>query len=1174
MQRSLNGEQASAIGNRVRALFVPLGLLICLLSALCPPATVVAQGGFTFPLNETFKGSAASGWTLGGSAVLTNEGGGTDGWLRLTPNATYQAGYAYYNTPISTGRGLVVTFDYGAWGGNGADGLSFFLFDGATTAFNVGASGGSLGYAQKTGVKGLSNGYLGMGLDEFGNYSNPNEGRSGGTAFTPQAVAIRGPGNSTTGGYAYLAGTTRLDRAPWNLPRLDCPNNKVNCFSSTVRPAPTAYFRQVQITVTPVGAAYQVAVAMKFSNTATTWTPLFGPFTMPTSAPGTLKMGFAASTGGNYNYHEIRNLTVTQQVSDLTATKAVQNATTGGGSVAPGDELLYTVVLNNNTSTAITGVEFADPIPANTTYVANSVSTPSGASLNGTSPISITNITVPGNGQATISFKVRVDNPIPAGVTQISNQGAFTYGGVAALTDGDAQTDGSQATLIAVTAGPNFDTSTKTVTYEDLDGNGAVSPGDRLTYRVVLPNTGNQNSPTTAFADVLPSNTTYVVASASASGGTVSYNSTTKTLNWTTSVNAGSQATLEFKVTVNSGVQIRDIISNQGATTYGSTSVLTDADLATPGKQPTVLLAGGGATLTATKSATVVGGGDLQPGGLVRYTIHLANTGSYSITGATFADTIPANTTYVAHSTDRGAATYSAPALNVTGINLDRQVTATVQLTVQVNSPLTGVTQISNQGVASYDSNQGGVNNTTLATDGDPATAGQQPTVNLLPNSDLAITKSVDSSVKPEAGLAVFTVQVTNQGTASASNVTVTDPLPAGLTFSAANATAGNYTSPTWTVGALAGGASATLTLSATVNLGQGGNAITNTASVTSILYDANPANNSASAGLLVQTTTLSGAVTDAANGAPLVDVTLTITDSLDNLCSATTGDGGVYSVTSGVNGCLLATGAATVTATGSAPAGYLLRSAPTTVTAGAANSGNLTLVRPSLSGAVTDLGSGVALVGATVTITQGATVCTATTASGGAYSFVAGAACALTSGPATVSAATTGYQTTAATPTLLDSEPTTQNLALATTDLLITMSDGQTTVQPGAVLDYLVTVVNQGNITATSVIVTDTLPTYLAYAEDDASVEPTTNPGSAIYAWAFGDLAPSAALSFTLRAQVAISLPNGATSLTNYANLTTASPDRDRTNNEVSDVDTVTAHPDLTLFKSATADS
>lgn len=1161
------------MGVRVWGMAVCLSVLLVLLDLLCPPAPATGQSGFTFPLTVPFTGDLPTGWVSGGSATMTSGAGDpvNNGWLRLTTSATSQAGYAYYNTPIPTDRGLVITFDYGAWGGTGADGLTFFLFDGATKTFNVGASGGSLGYAQKTGISGLSGGYLGLGLDEFGNYSNPNEGRIGGPGQVRQAVAVRGPGAGTAG-YVYLAGTTDLTKSPWLLPRLDCPKNLGSCGAGTVRPSASYYTRKVQITVTPVGAAYQVAVAMKFSDAATTWTPLFGPFTMPTSAPGTLKMGFAGSTGGSTNYHEIRNLVVTQQVADLTATKAVQNATTGGGSVAPGDELLYTVVLNNRTSAAISSVSFSDTLPANTAYVANSLTTPSGASLNGTSPISITNITVPGSGQATITFKVRVDNPIPVGVTQISNQGAFIYGGTTALTDGDAQTDGSQATLIAVTAGPNFDTATKTVAYEDLDGNNAVSPGDRLTYRVVLPNTGNQNSPTTAFADLLPSNTTYVAGSASASGGTVSYNGTTKTLNWTVSVNAGSQATLEFKVTVNSGVQIRDIISNQGTITYGSTNVLTDADLATPGKQPTVLLAGGGATMTATKVATVVSGGDLQPGGLLRYTIRLTNTGSYSITGATFADTIPANTTYVAATTDKGVATYSAPALSVTGIDLTRGVTATIQLTVQVNSPLTGVTQISNQGVASYDSNQGGVNNTTLATDGDPATAGQQPTINLLPNSDLAIAKTVDGSSKAENSLAVYTVQVTNLGTASASGVTVADLLPGGLTFDAASATAGSYTSPIWTVGTLTGGASATLTLSATVNLGQGSATITNTASVTSTLYDANPANNSASAGLLVQTTTLSGTVTDFTSGAPLVGVTLAITDSLGNVCTATTGAGGAYLVTSGVSGCLLAPGAATVAATGGAPAGYLLRDTSATILAGAANSGNLTLVRPSLSGVVTDLGSGVTLVSATVTITQGATVCTVTTGAGGVYSFEAGAACALTAGPATVTAAATGYQTTAATPTILDSGPTTQNLALATADLLITKSDRQTTAQPGEILDYQIAIVNQGALTATGIIVTDTLPAFTSYFSDTTGIA-AVNPSANVYGWSLPDeLAPGESTAFTLRARVAVSLPNGATTLLNYVTLTAASPDRDRTNNEVSDVDTVTAYPDLTLGKSYTA--
>ena len=322
--------------NKMRAFLNGFLVVVLLLGSLWPPAP--AQAAFSFPLTETFKGSTTTDWTLGGTAVLT---GGTvvphpdpanNGWLRLTtsvnPNGVYQAGYAYYNPPIPTGRGLVITFDYGVWGGTGADGLSFFLFDGATTTFNVGASGGSLGYAQSSGVNGLSNGYLGLGLDEFGNYSNPNQSRIGGPGLVPEAVAIRGPGSGMAN-YVYLTGTTKLTIAPWSLPKLDCPQNYTGftnigvtngvCGSDGVtRPGSATYYRQVQIIVTPVGAAYQVTVAMKF-GTSDTFRTLLGPFTIPTSAPGTLKMGFAGSTGGNTNYHEIRNLNVTQQVPDLTA---------------------------------------------------------------------------------------------------------------------------------------------------------------------------------------------------------------------------------------------------------------------------------------------------------------------------------------------------------------------------------------------------------------------------------------------------------------------------------------------------------------------------------------------------------------------------------------------------------------------------------------------------------------------------------------------------------------------------------------------------------------------------------------------------------------------------------------------------------------------------------------
>ena len=52
----------------------------------------------------------------------------------------------------------------------------------------------------------------------------------------------------------------------------------------------------------------------------------------------------------------------------------------------------------------------------------------------------------------------------------------------------------------------------------------------------------------------------------------------------------------------------------------------------------------------------------------------------------------------------------------------------------------------------------------------------------------------------------------------------------------------------------------------------------------------------------------------------------------------------------------------------------------------------------------------------------------------------------------------------------------------------------------------------------------------------------------------------------------MATSLPDGETSISNYARVSTTSPETDTTNNEVSDVDTVTTHPDLTIAKTFTS--
>ena len=104
----------------------------------------------------------------------------------------------------------------------------------------------------------------------------------------------------------------------------------------------------------------------------------------------------------------------------------------------------------------------------------------------------------------------------------------------------------------------------------------------------------------------------------------------------------------------------------------------------------------------------------------------------------------------------------------------------------------------------------------------------------IVPEADLVTVKTLASgdSTPAEGDTVTFEIEVVNNGSAEATNVSLTDVLPAGLTATGNNgtATSGTYDAGTglWTLGTLANGDSATLTLEGTVDAGQGGNTITN----------------------------------------------------------------------------------------------------------------------------------------------------------------------------------------------------------------------------------------------------------------------------------------------------------------------------------------------------------
>ncbi len=117
--------------------------------------------------------------------------------------------------------------------------------------------------------------------------------------------------------------------------------------------------------------------------------------------------------------------------------------------------------------------------------------------------------------------------------------------------------------------------------------------------------------------------------------------------------------------------------------------------------------------------------------------------------------------------------------------------------------------------------------------------------------ADLSVTKSTTATGTVHPGDAVpFTIHVANAGPDDASNVTVTDTLPAGLDYD--SCTGGcSYDAATrtvtWTLASLANGASQDLTLNTTVGANANGT-LTNDVTVSGIVTDPDSTNNSASA--------------------------------------------------------------------------------------------------------------------------------------------------------------------------------------------------------------------------------------------------------------------------------------------------------------------------------------
>ena len=330
------------------------------------------QGRAQFTIKENFMGSSVGGdIILGGTgtgnqnAYLTsgnNYNSGdpiNQGWLRLTEAATYRAGYAYIDKSFPSTLGVSIEFEYKSWRNqsdpyNGADGFSIFLFD-ATTPFRIGAYGGSLGYANRNAPSnGMPGAYLGIGIDEFGNFANNTEQRNGGVnGLLPNSITLRG---SASSGWKYLT-SKQLQTSTTQ----DGPNSMDYNQTTAQRPNDQIFYRKVKILIVPTGTSgspqYKITVYW-MTNPNGSYTQLLS-YTTSQPIPDKLKLGFTASTGAGFNYHEIRNVLITTP-GNVRVQKSVDQT-----SQVIGNDLTYTVNITNDTPALLNGILLNDTIKDN-----------------------------------------------------------------------------------------------------------------------------------------------------------------------------------------------------------------------------------------------------------------------------------------------------------------------------------------------------------------------------------------------------------------------------------------------------------------------------------------------------------------------------------------------------------------------------------------------------------------------------------------------------------------------------------------------------------------------------------------------------------------------------------------------------------------------------------------
>ncbi len=444
----------------------------------------------------------------------------------------------------------------------------------------------------------------------------------------------------------------------------------------------------------------------------------------------------------------------------------------GGFTATPGQQVGYTLVYSNAGPQGAAGVILTETVPANAMYTGSGWTCLPGNSAGSTCTFDVGIVSKDASGSAV--FTVTVVNPVPAGVTQISN--AANIG--TSVVDPDPNNNTASDTT-PIDAAPDL-------VLAKTDGDVSATPGSTIAYTLIYTNAGDQDATGVGLTETVPANTTFNAGASSAGWSCAPDNNAGSVCTLTIGAVAGGGASgsRTFAVTVVNPVSAGVVqISNSASVADDGSNGADPTPANNTASDMTPVNAAPDLSITKTD-----GGVSTTPGSTVIYTLTYANVGNQGATGVVLSDVVPTSTSFNAGSSTAG---WSCLPDNTAGSActlaigaLSGGANSSVTFTVNVDSPIpAGVTQITNTATINDDGSNGADPNTANNnnTDTTPVTAAP----------DLTLTKSDGGARGIPNGTVAYTLAFTNTGNQGATGVTLTDTVPANTAFDATASSAG-----------------------------------------------------------------------------------------------------------------------------------------------------------------------------------------------------------------------------------------------------------------------------------------------------------------------------------------------------------------------------------------------